>query len=116
MKRILFALTFVLMLTVCFVSEAFALNRPWTELNNGPHGDDHPWGGDGYTENPPPLNKYSGQESFTSGIFIIDVIFKYFILDSSGLIETDSFKNQIYQDQRFELQDYSTVKSEGTDK
>ncbi len=118
MKRILFVLALMLILTVCFVGEAFALNRPWTEADNNDGGDEHPWGGDDYSDDPPPITTKSGSYiSFATGFTAVDLIVKYFILEEISTIKSIYDDKQVVSTNRLSRHTkYSTVKSEGTRK
>jgi len=114
MKRILFVLALMLILTVCFVGEAFALNRPWTETDNGDNGDDYPWGGDQSTEDPPPVSTKSGSYiTYSTGYVAVDILFRYIFLDNINLIENVTLEKQNSSIQRIEYKKYSTVSREG---
>lgn len=58
MKQILFVLALVLILSISFVGQAFALVRPWNDP--GPDSDAHPWGGDENVFEPPPFSSKQG--------------------------------------------------------
>lgn len=113
MKRILFVLALMLILTVCFVGEAFALNHPWTEADD--NGDDHPWGGDevGTVPPPPPSTKYDNIASYSTGIIPIDFIFRYFIIDEIYSFENKYQKLKYHSPSRYESLKYGTDKREG---
>ena len=114
MKRTLFVLVLVLILTVCFVGEAFALNHPWRDTSTDPGGEDYPWGGDESVSGPILTSvKTVNQISFTTGIMAVDIIFKYFILDEFNVIEKSSSAVQVYKTRRIPYQKYSTVNREG---
>ncbi len=114
MKRILFVLALMLILTVCFVGEAFALNRPWSEAGTIPDGDEHPWGGDENNTDPQPFSiKIGGQGTFATGIMPVDLLFRFFFLDKSNIIEEN---NSVRQDSQSRLIDFPknvTVKNKG---
>ena len=117
MKRILFVLAITLILTVCFIGEAFALSRPWTEAGNGPNGEEHPWGGDEHATDPPPFTvKISNPGSFATGIVPVDLIFRYFIMDNVSIFEKNNSERQSIQNQRIEFRKYSTAKNKGNRK
>lgn len=80
MKRVVFVLALLLILTVCLMSEAFALNRPYNDPWK-PEGEDHPWGGDEVVVDPPPIYKYEDPGSMTTGYMAIDLMFKFLLLD-----------------------------------
>ncbi len=111
MKRTLFVLALMLILTVCFVGQAFALNRPWTESDNNT---EHPWGGDENLSDPPPVTVKSGSYiTYTTGYIAVDIIFRFFILDEFNVIEKSTADIQSYQPRRIPYQKYSTVNREG---
>ncbi len=117
MKRILFVLALMLILTVCFVGEAFALNRPWTDADINDGGEEHPWGGDEYSDDPTPISTKSGSYiSFTTGFIAVDIIFKYFFLDDITAINATSYDKQRISSTRTKHIKYSSVRSEGTSK
>lgn len=114
MKRTLFVLVLVLILTVCFVGEAFALSHPWRDTSTDPSGEDHPWGGDESISEPLSTSvKSINQISFTTGIMPVDIIFKYFILDEFNVIEKSSTDIQVYKTRRIPYHKYSTTNREG---
>ena len=119
MKRILFVLALMLILTVCFVGEAFALNRPWTEADDNDGGDEHPWGGDGYSGDPTPAPitlKSKSSISFATGYTAVDVIFKYIFLDKITNLNTAYYEKQSITSKRTRHIKYSSVKEEGSRK
>ena len=101
MKRILFALALVLMLSVCLVGQAFALNYPYAITSNDePEDDDHPWGGEGIGTEPPPPTKYDDVSTFatsttyTTGIIIIDYAFSLFLSEQASLVKQETVKQE----------------------
>lgn len=115
MKRILFVLAITLILTMCFVGQAFALDRPWTEDNND-SGEDHPWGGDDASNPSPILIKSDKDVSFATGYITIDFIFRYFILDKITNMDKVYTEKQVRQIHRIEFHNYSKVSSKGIHK
>ncbi len=117
MKRILFVLALMLILTVCFVGEAFALNRPWTEADDNDNGEEHPWGGEGNSGDPTPItSKSRSYISYTTGYTAVDFIFKYFFLEEISTLKTTYYEKQSVTSARTRHIKYSTVKEEGSRK
>ena len=79
MKRFVSVLAFLLILTLSLTTSTQALNQPWNY--DRPDNETHPWGGDEVVTDPPPLtvdSKY-GSDTYATGIYVVDVIFKYLI-------------------------------------
>ena len=117
MKRILIVLALMLMLTVCFVGEAFALNYPYGDIrNDNPDGDNHPWGGDEIGIQPPPVSSKFITTSFTTGILSVDLFFRFIILENVEIIESSATEKQSSSYRNYDYRKYSTVKYEGSRK
>ncbi len=114
MKRILFVLALMLALTVCFVGQAFALNYPYGDIrNNDPDGgDDHPWGGDEIGTVPPGVSKYSGT-TFSTGIIVVDLFFKYIIIEKIEYINDRIEVKDSRTTGNIEFRKYSSLEDEG---
>lgn len=118
MKQILFVLALVLILTVCSVGQAFALQYPYGDVRNGTTNEDHPWGGDGIGTEPPPVpvdpGKYGSSTSYSTITQPVDFVFRYFIMD---IIDIFGERNRIPAKRtsiiQNEIRRTSTIKVEG---
>ena len=118
MKQILFVLALVLILTVCSVGQAFALQYPYGDIRNGGSGESHPWGGDDVINQPPPEPvdpaKYGSTTTYATITQPIDLIFRYFIFDLFDLFEKKQSKP--FRTTQIEFRNSATTNDKGIQK